>query len=110
MKFPGGLDMGKMQGMMKDMQKQQEDMQKKLNAIKVDASAGGGIVTVVMTGAKEMVSIKIDQDAVKDGDVDMLQDLIVAAINEANRKADEKAQEALRSQFGGLLGGLGLGF
>ena len=109
MKIPG-FDPRQMQQMMKDVQKQQEEMQKKLGEIQVDASAGGGIVTVMMSGAKELISIKIEPDAVKEGDVEMLQDLIVAAVNEASRKADEKAQEAMRSQFGGLLGGLGLGF
>jgi nucleoid-associated protein EbfC len=107
MKLPGGFDPRQMQQMMKDVQRQQEDMQKKLTEIVVDASAGGGIVTVQMFGTKELKSIKIEPDAVKEGDVEMLQDLIVAAINEANRKADEKAQEAMRSQLGGLLGGMG---
>ncbi|MEW6733822.1 MAG: YbaB/EbfC family nucleoid-associated protein [Acidobacteriota bacterium] len=106
----GGFDPRQMQQMMKDMQSQQEEMQRKLGEIRVDAAAGGGMVSVVMSGTKEMISIKIEPDAVKEGDIDMLQDLIVAAVNEATRKADEKAQEAMRSQFGGLLGGLGLGF
>ncbi len=110
MKFPGGFDPRQMQQMMKEAQRQQDDMQKKLGQIRVDASAGGGIVSVQMSGTKELLAIKIDPDAMKEGDVEMLQDLIVAAINEANRKADEKAQEAVRSQFGGLLGGLGLSF
>jgi nucleoid-associated protein EbfC len=108
MKLPGGFDPRQMQQMMKDVQRQQEDMQKKLGEIRVDASAGGGIINVTMSGAKELLAIKIEPDAVKEGDVEMLQDLIVAAINEASRKADEKAQEAMRSQLGGLLGGLGL--
>ncbi len=96
-----------LQKMMGNVKRQQEEMQKKLGEIKVDASAGGGMVTVTMSGTKEMVSIKIEPDAVKDGDVEMLQDLIVAAHNEAVRKADEKAQEAMRSQLDGLMGGLG---
>lgn len=108
MKLPGGFDLSQMQNMMKDVQRQQEEMQKKLKEIKVDAAAGGGMVSVQMSGAKEMLAIKIEPEAIKDGDVEMLQDLIVAAVNEASRKADEKAQEAMRSQFGGLLGGLGL--
>lgn len=109
MKIPG-FDPRKMQSMLKEAERQQDTMQKQLETIKVDASAGGGMVSVVMTGAKHLVSIKIDPDAVKDGDVEMLQDLIVAAINEANRKADEKGQDVLRSQMGGLLGGLGMNF
>ncbi|MBL8151190.1 MAG: YbaB/EbfC family nucleoid-associated protein [Blastocatellia bacterium] len=106
MKIPG-FDPRQMQKMMQEAQKQQDDMQKKLKEIKVDASVGGGIVSVVMSGAKDMLSIKIDPDAVKDGDVEMLQDLIVAAVNEASRKADEKGQEVVRTQLGGLFGGLG---
>src|SRR5690242_15068860 len=76
MKLPGGMDIQKM---MKQAQKMQEDMARTMAEIRVDATAGGGIVTVTMTGNKELVSIKIDPDAVKEGDVEMLQDLIVAA-------------------------------
>lgn len=108
MKLP--FDPRQMQNIMKEAQKQQDDMQNKLKAIKVEASSGGGIVTVKMSGLKEMLSIAIDPSAVKDGDVEMLQDLIVAAVNEASRKADEKGQAIMQSQMGGLLGGLGLGF
>jgi len=96
MKLPGGMDLQKM---MKQAQKMQEDMAKTMEAIRVDATAGGGIVTVTMTGTKELLAIKIDPDAVKEGDVEMLQDLIVAAVNEANRKADE----ALQQKLGGML-------
>ncbi|MCS6884301.1 MAG: YbaB/EbfC family nucleoid-associated protein [Acidobacteriota bacterium] len=106
MKFPG-FNPGQLQQMMKDVQRQQEELQKRLRDIRVEASAGGGIVTVTVSGLKEMVALRIDPDAIKDGDVEMLQDLIVAATNEANRKADEKAQEAMRAQLGMLgLGGL----
>ncbi|MBI4852928.1 MAG: YbaB/EbfC family nucleoid-associated protein [Acidobacteria bacterium] len=108
MKLP--FDPRQMQNIMKEAQKQQDDMQNKLKAIKVEASSGGGIVTVQMSGIKEMLSIKIDPSAIKDGDVEMLQDLIVAAVNEASRKADEKGQSVMQAQMGGLLGGLGLGF
>ena len=96
MKLPGGMDIQKM---MKQAQKMQEDMARTMAEIRVDATAGGGIVTVTMTGAKELVAIKIEPDAVKDGDVEMLEDLIVAAVNEANRKADE----ALQQKLGGML-------
>jgi DNA-binding YbaB/EbfC family protein len=96
MKLPGGMDIQKM---MKQAQKMQEDMARTMAEIRVDATAGGGIVTVTMTGTKELVAIKIDPDAVKEGDVEMLQDLIVAAVNEANRKADE----ALQQKLGGML-------
>ena len=69
----------------------------------VDASSGGGTVTVKMDGANRCSSIKIDPEAVKAGDVEMLQDLVAAAVNEAGRKVDE----AMKSSLGGMLGGLG---
>jgi DNA-binding YbaB/EbfC family protein len=96
MKFPGGMNM---QQMMKQAQQMQEKMQKEMEALVVDATAGGGVVTVQMTGSKEVVSIKIDPEAVKEGDVEMLQDLIVAAVNEAGRKVDE----AMQGKLGGML-------
>jgi len=79
MKFPGGMNM---QQMMKQAQQMQEKMQREMEALVVDATAGGGVVTVQMSGTKEVTSIKIDPEAVKEGDVEMLQDLIVAAVNE----------------------------
>ena len=103
MKFPGGFNM---QAMMKQAQQMQEKMQKEMEELRVDASAGGGVVTVQMKGHHEIVAWKIDPEAVKDGDVEMLQDMIVAAANEANRKVDE----ALKGKIGGMmppgLGGL----
>ena len=96
MKFPGGMNM---QQMMKQAQQMQEKMQKEMEALVVDATAGGGVVTVQMSGSKEVISIKIDPEAVKDGDVEMLQDLIVAAVNEAGRKVDESMQ----GKLGGML-------
>lgn len=96
MKFPGGMNM---QQMMKQAQQMQEKMQKEMEALVVDATAGGGVVSVQMSGSKEVVSIKIDPEAVKEGDVEMLQDLIVAAVNEAGRKVDE----AMQGKLGGML-------
>ncbi len=96
MKFPGGMNM---QQMMKQAQAMQEKMQREMEALVVDATAGGGVVTVQMGGTKEVISIKIDPEAVKDGDVEMLQDLIVAAVNEAGRKVDE----AMQNKLGGML-------
>ena len=96
MKFPGGLDL---QEMMKQAQQMQEEMQREMQRVRVDASAGGGVVSVAMNGAKELVDLKIDPEAVKTGDVEMLQDLIVAAANEANRKVDE----AMKGKLGGML-------
>ncbi|MGI9105897.1 MAG: YbaB/EbfC family nucleoid-associated protein [Pyrinomonadaceae bacterium] len=96
MKFPGGMNM---QQMMKQAQQMQEKMQREMEALVVDATAGGGVVTVQMSGSKEVRSIKIDPEAVKEGDVEMLQDLIVAAVNEAGRKVDE----AMQGKLGGML-------
>src|SRR5258705_1114149 len=96
MKFPGGFNI---QQMMKQAQVMQEKMQKEMEELRVDASAGGGVVTVEMKGNHEVVALKIDPDAVKEGDVEMLQDMIVAATNEANRKVDE----AMKGKLGGML-------
>ena len=95
-----------MQAMMKQAQQMQERMQKEMEELRVDASAGGGVVTVQMKGDHEILALKIDPEAVKDGDVEMLQDMIVAAINEGNRKVNE----AVKGKIGGMmppgLGGL----
>ncbi|HEX8853591.1 MAG TPA: YbaB/EbfC family nucleoid-associated protein [Pyrinomonadaceae bacterium] len=96
MKFPGGMNL---QQMMKQAQQMQEKMQKEMDALVVDASVGGGVVTVQMRGTKEVESVRIDPEAVKDGDVEMLQELLVAAFNEAGRKVDE----AMKSKVGGML-------
>ena len=96
MKFPGGMDLQKM---MKQAQQMQEKMQQEMDAMRVDASAGGGVVTVQMRGTKEVESLKIDPEAIKDGDVEMLQDMIVAAVNDAGRKVDE----AMKGKLGGML-------
>jgi len=99
MKFPGGMNV---QQMMKQAQKMQEQMAKEMDALRVDATAGGGMVKVEMTGNKEIVSVKIEPEAVSD--VEMLQDLIVAALNECGRKIDE----AMQNKVGGMLGGIKL--
>src|SRR4029079_7216787 len=90
------------QQMMKQAQQMQERMQKEMTGLKVEGNAGGGMVTVVVNGAKQLQSIKIDPEVVSKDDVEMLQDLIVAAINDAHRKADEE----LSQKMGGLMGGL----
>jgi nucleoid-associated protein EbfC len=96
MKFPGGFDIN---SMMKQAQKMQEEMGREMKALTVDASAGGGAVTVKMRGDFEVLEVKIDPETVKDGDVEMLQDLLVAALNEARRKVEE----ALKGRLGGML-------
>jgi DNA-binding YbaB/EbfC family protein len=91
-----------MQQMMKQAQQMQERLQKQMAEVQVEATAGGGMVTVVMNGAKQLQSLKIDPEAVSKDDVEMLQDLILAAINDAQRKADE----AMSKQMQGLMGGM----
>ena len=90
------------QQMMKQAQQMQDKLQKQMAELKVETTAGGGMVTVVMNGAKQLLSLKIDPEAVSKEDVEMLQDLILAAINDAQRKADE----AMQQQMGGMMGGL----
>ena len=90
------------QQMMKQAQQMQEKLQKQMADLRVEATAGGGMVTVVMNGNKQVQSLTIDPEAVSKDDVEMLQDLIVAALNDANRKVDEQ----LGQQMTGLMGGL----
>ena len=97
MKMPGN-----MQSMMKQAQQMQEKLQEQIAAIRVDASAGGGMVNVKMDGHKNVLGVKIDPEVA--GDVEMLQDMVMAAFNEAAKKVDEEAQ----GKMGGMLGGLGL--
>jgi DNA-binding YbaB/EbfC family protein len=90
------------QQMMKQAQQMQERLQKQMHEMRIEASAGGGMVTVTINGAKHVESLKIDPEVVSKDDVEMLQDLIVAALNDAHRKADEELQKSM----GGMLGGL----
>lgn len=88
--------------LMKQAQQMQERMQEQMAALKVDGTAGGGMVTVTMSGKKEVLGVKIEKEAVDPNDVEMLQDLVVAAINEAGRKVDEQLQDQLGGMFGGM--------
>ena len=90
------------QQMMKQAQQMQEKLQKQMESTVVDATAGGGMVSVKMNGQKQLLSIQIDQEVFAGGDRDMLQDLIVAAVNEGIRKVDETMQNQLGSLTGGL--------
>ena len=110
--FPGGMP-GNMSNLVKKaqrMQRQMEEAQKELETKEVSASAGGGAVTATVSGKKEILSVKIDPDAVDPDDVEMLEDMIVAAVNEALRKMDEIAQSSMTQITGALGGGLGGGF
>jgi DNA-binding YbaB/EbfC family protein len=100
MKMPGG--MGNMQAMMKQAQQMQEKLQAEIALIRVDGTAGGGMVTIKMDGHKNVMAVKIDPEVA--GDVEMLQDLVLAACNEAVKKVDEESQK----KMGGMLGGMGL--
>jgi DNA-binding YbaB/EbfC family protein len=102
-----------MAGLFKQAQKLQEDMvraQEELGGLIVEASSGGGVVTVKATGKQEIVEIKIDPDVIDPQDAEMLEDLIVAAVNQALQKAREAAEEKMQSVAGGLMGGLPGGF
>lgn len=100
MKLPGG--MGNMQAMLRQAQQMQQKLQEEIAQIRVEASAGGGMVTVRMDGLKNVLAVKIDPEVA--GDVEMLQDLVMAACNEAAKKVDEET----RQKMSGMLGGLGL--
>ena len=105
----GGMGGGSMNNMIRQAQKMQQDMmkaQEELESKTYEAQAGGGVVSAVVSGKKELLSVTIDPEAVDPDDVEMLQDLIVAAVNEALRKASDDAA----SQMSKLTGGLGLPF
>ena len=97
MKLPGN-----MQQMMRQAQQMQEKMQEEIAAIKVEATAGGGMISVQMDGQKNLLSVKIDPEVA--GDVEMLQDMILAACSEAVKKVDD----TIKGKMGGMLGGMGL--
>jgi DNA-binding YbaB/EbfC family protein len=98
----GGFNPKQLQEMMSMARQQYENLQRKMQETIVEATAGGGSVTVKMNGQKQIVSLVIAPDVVKSGDVEMLQDLVTAAVNRASQKVDE----AMQSTMGGLLGGL----
>jgi len=93
---------GNMQQMMQQAQKMQEKLHQEIALIKVEATTGGGMVTAQMDGQKNLLSVKIDPEVA--GDVEMLQDLVLAAVNEAAKRVDDE----IKSKMGGMLGGMGL--
>jgi hypothetical protein len=97
----GGFNL---QDLMSKAKAQYESLQKKMQETVVDASSGGGAITVKMDGRKQLLSLRIDPEALKSGDIEMLQDLVLAAVNEAARKIDAQMQ----STVGGMLGGIGI--
>ena len=106
--FPSGAMPGNMSNLMKQaqrMQRQMEESQKELETKEFSATAGGGAVEVTVTGKKEIVSVKLSEEVVDPEDIEMLQDLIVAATNEALRKAEEENAAIMNKMTGGLGGG-----
>lgn len=103
--FPGGFGGGNMNNIMKQAQKMQRDMEKmqsELEDKEVEATAGGGAIKVVVTGKKQIKEIIISPDVVDPDDVEMLQDLVMAAVNEALRKAEDMMTEGMKKVTGGL--------
>jgi DNA-binding YbaB/EbfC family protein len=98
------MDGMNIQELMSEAKKQYEVLQKKLQETVVEGTSGGGSVTVKMDGRKQVLGIKIDPEVVKDGDLEMLQDLITAAVNGAGHKVDD----AMQSTMGGMFSGMGL--
>ncbi len=92
------------QEMLEQAQKQAQSLQEKMEQTVVEASSGGGTVTIKMNGRKQVLAVRIDPEAVKAGDVEMLQDLVAAAVNAAGQKVDA----AMQSTVGGMLGGMGI--
>ncbi|MFZ3211986.1 MAG: YbaB/EbfC family nucleoid-associated protein [Terriglobales bacterium] len=99
-----GFDPRQLQEMMSVAKRQYEELQRKMLETTVEASSGGGSVSVRMNGQKQVLGIKIDPEVAKSGDLEMLQDLVMAAVNAAGHKVDE----AMQSSLGGMLGGMGL--
>lgn len=97
----GGFNL---QDLMSKAKAQYDSLQKKMQETVVEASAGGGAITVKMDGRKQLLRLRIDPEVVKSSDIEMLQDLVLAAVNEAGRKVDAQMQ----STVGGMLGGLGI--
>ena len=105
--FPGGMNMQNMMRQAQQMQAKMQQVQEELEEREVEATAGGGVVRVVATGKKIVKSIEIKEEAVDPDDVEMLQDLIIAAVNEALNKAEEMMQTEMGKVTGGMnLGGL----
>ena len=88
--------------LLKQLQETQERIQKEIHELEIQASSGGGMVKVVMDGEKKLKSLKLDPEAVNKDDVEMLQDLVLAAVNEAARRVDEAVKDKIGSLAGGM--------
>ena len=103
--FPGGFGGGNMNNLMKQaqaMQKKMQDMQKEIENSEFEASAGGGAVTVRVSGKKEILGINIKKEVVDPDDVEIIEDLVLSAVNEALRKADEETENKMVKLTGGM--------
>jgi len=99
------FDPNKIQEMIQQAQEQAADLQKQMASTVVESSSGGGAVSVRMNGSKQVLALHVDPEIVKSGDVEMLQDLVTAAINEAGRKVDDAMQATVGGMMSGLMGG-----
>jgi len=105
----GGMNMNNLLKQAQKMQKKMQEAQEHLGEIQVEGSAGGGMVTAVANGNQELLEVKIEPEVMED-DVEILEDLIVAAVNQAMSKASEAAQEKMNDAAGGMMGNLPKGF
>ena len=102
------MEVGALQQMLSRLRQVQEDLQRQVNSVAVEASAGGGMVTVKMNGQKQVLDVKIEPEVFAGKDQEMLQDLIRAAVNEASRRVDDELANQMKSLAGGLPGMPGL--
>ena len=100
--FPGGANMNNMMKQVKKMQEQMEKAQQEIEEREFESTSGGGVVSATVNGKKEVIAIKIDPDVIDPEDGEMLEDLIIAAINDAMKKADEYSGETMGKLTGGL--------
>ncbi len=102
------MEVNAIQQMLSRLRQVQEDLQRQVNAVAVEASAGGGMVTVKMNGQKQVVDVRIEPEVFASKDQEMLQDLIRAAVNEASRRVDEELANQMKNLAGGIPGIAGL--
>ncbi|HJY90204.1 MAG TPA: YbaB/EbfC family nucleoid-associated protein [Candidatus Acidoferrum sp.] len=102
------MEVNALQQMLSRLRQVQEDLQRQVNSVAVEASAGGGMVTVKMNGQKQVLEVKIEKEVFAGKDHEMLQDLVRAAVNEASRRVDEELANQMKSMAGGLPGLQGL--
>lgn len=102
------MEVNALQQMLSRFRQQFEDLQQQVNSVTVEASAGGGMVTVKMNGQKQIVDIRIEPDVFASKDQEMLQDLVRAAVNEASRRVDEELASQMKSLTGGIPGMAGM--